>query len=259
MFARLSNLQKNLSNRDQNILIVLAVLLVILALYWLVFHWFYPQYTGLTEAKNSIENDINTLQQTLVIEQNLEADIIEKRTKIEQLLDRFDWQVVKGDPLLVLGDQTKLIAEKMQLISLQQGESQATGSILEVPFDVKARGAMDSIQNYLAYLDNLDKALKPEYLRIEYNDSFEPIKSEDVWLDLQLHAFGAQNAAQTKQHLVNITGRDNVFKPTVSVDTGQPPTIESPNNQQETIEGTRAPRYSFPTKQEIDKNRRQEQ
>jgi hypothetical protein len=259
MFARLSDLQKNLSNRDRNILIVLAVLLVVLALYWLVFHWFYPQYTSLSEVKNTMENDINTLQKTIDIEQNLEVDIIEKRTKIEQLLNRFDWQVVKGDPILVLGDKTKLLGEKMQLISLQQGESQATGSIIEVPFDVKARGAIDSIQNYLAYLDNLDKALKPEYLRIEYNDSFEPIQSDNVWLDLQVHAFGAQDAVQAKQHLVNITGRDNAFKPTVSIDSGQPPKIESPNNQQQTIEGTRAPRYSFPTKQEVDKNRRQGQ
>ncbi|OEF98327.1 hypothetical protein [Desulfuribacillus alkaliarsenatis] len=255
MFAKLKDIQLTMTERDRKLLVVLVVVIALLASYWAIFRWFVPEYTSLKGKKTSIEANITQLQRTIGGGKDVEQRMLEKRSSIEESMKRFDWEVLKGDPLLVLGNQSQVRDPKFQLLSLNQGSIQGRDSIWEVPYTLKAKGSTESMQEYLHYLDNQEKALQPTYMRLDYYDSFVPNRTENVWLELQLFAFGVEEARHTKERLLELESRGNIFYPTVPVVTDgvEQPIIEQPPSQQDPgfQESIRTPRYDFPTQREV--------
>lgn len=265
MLSRLQDIQLKLSDRDRKIVLILVIAILLLGMYWTIFRWFLPEYTSLKEVKQNLEADISGLQMSIGSTKDIENKMVEKRNSINESIKRFDWQVLKGDPLLVLGNQAAVTDKNFQLISLIQGEIVSRSPIWEAPYTIRARGNMKAMQEYLTYLDEQDKAFQPEYLRIDYFDSFETMQSQNLWLELQISALGSQDAEDTKERLIDIERRSNIFLPTVTITPDIPVDgIITPPNGQTPIPGVtpspdgtnqeeikRTPRYTFPTRQEV--------
>lgn len=263
MLNTIRNLISNISDRDRKIIAVLFALVLIFAFYQAIFNSYLPTYRGLVDERDYLEREISNMENMINNNKNIDKQIIEKRSLIEGIVNDFDWQVAKGDPILKLGNKASVLSEKFELTSLVQGSQNRLDSIINVPFELSARGNTGNIQDYLAYVESIDKAISLKRMIIEYDQTLSSQgegANDIVNLDLYLDTFGATDANQTKQHLASIIGRDDVFVPTVKFDrpdaNGTDIGIGDNNSSDDGGEDQkiiRFPRYTFPTRQELGK------
>ncbi|OEH84214.1 hypothetical protein BHU72_12485 [Desulfuribacillus stibiiarsenatis] len=251
MLDKLRHIQTNLSDRDKKLLMVVAVVLLLATLYWSLFQWYLPSTSQLHESKQLLQQEIGELQSTVLKMKDMEQKTLDQRKSFKDRFGAFNWQVLKGEPLLVLGDQSQVRDKNFSMVALNQGEVNVRGSLWEIPYTIQAKGSIQSIQDYLAYIDNQEKALLPEYLRIDYHNSFESDKRDEIWLELQLNALGSLLAEDVAPVVADPSSRENVFQPTVTIT--NPGNVQPSNPSQQPTDGVeeRTPRYTFPTKKEV--------
>lgn len=211
-----SKLNYKLNDREKKILLVLAIALAGAFFYSLLFRWYLPTYNQLQAEADELQAEVNRLSYSIEIIDQLEDDLRERETFLKQQMDRFDWQVLKGEPALFLSDQ--LVDPSLQLLSLSQEKEQQENQILKVPYNVLVKGPYNSIYNYLQHLDEQDKAFHLQFISISYPYSFDPEPNKEIWLELAGVALGAQEFQKKRTQLPYWReGRENIFAPTIAV------------------------------------------
>jgi hypothetical protein len=232
---------------------------VVAVCYAVIFRWHLPEYNRLQADIDVLEQEVVQLNSSIATVTQLEKKLAVNIASLEREMDRFNWRVFQGEPVLLLKDQE--VNQQLRFTSFNHGTTTLVGSIWEVTFVTAAKGTYEAIYYLLQHLDNQEKALQIRNIKLEFPYSFEFKPRDEIYLQMELAAYGAaEYQGKVELDSMWLEGRDNIFEPTVNFPGADFPAkpaerLEKPvnNNQSgaDKQEVTNSPSYNFPTEEEL--------
>ncbi|MDW7673458.1 MAG: hypothetical protein SCK28_02860 [Bacillota bacterium] len=250
-----------LTDRDKKLLKILAVVVFLAACFQLVVNWYLPKYNDLKTAVKTIELEVAQLETNPEKVKQLEEQLAQEISQSQKSLDLFFWNVLYGEPSLVLTDTSG--SPNLHLSALAQSEPMLKGPVWQTDYSVSASGSYEAVYDYLENLDFKQKALFVNKLSLIYPHSFERQQPKEVMLDLTVSTFG-DASYQSKVAIDPSWEKEGIFDPSVYAPPIEPvqPVQPGYGNNQGTQppkddqiapggEAIKPPRYDFPEEEEV--------